>query len=169
MVTLSGRVCAVTAAAVLMTIIACGDDVPGPTESGQQRSTLSGHPRVYGVWDVTLGIRDVLRGATDTVTVTCGGRLEIDLQRDSLFSGTLILRDDCAQFGGIDGTVTREGEITRLTFTVTVGIGFCEVVEGDRDFTGSVDGRSIAVHATHARRCDGQTSDRELTLTGTRR
>jgi hypothetical protein len=162
------RIRAFGAMAALTAMVACSDDVGPPASSGQQGSTTSGHPRVYGVWDVSLVTRNVPRGTADTNTVACGGRLEIDVQRDSLFSGTMILRDTCAQFGGIDGVLTRNGVITRLTFTITVGIGFCEVI-GDPHFMGTVSGRSIEVHAANARQCEDGISDRELTLTGERR
>jgi hypothetical protein len=124
---------------------------------------------VYGTWDVILESSGVVRESGEEVRADCGGRLEINAQRDSLFSGTMILRDSCAQFGGINGMLSKAGDVSSLTYTVTVGIGYCEIVSGDRHFHGTASDRTISVRSEHVRRCGDEMTDRTLVLTGTKR
>jgi hypothetical protein len=142
-------------------------DAGGPALDAPSDNDPSPFPRVDGTWDVDFVSIGVVQGTTAEIRAECDGRLEIDVQRDSLFSGTMLLRDSCAQFGGIDGRMTLDGEVLSLTYTVTVGIGSCEVVAGDRFFRGTISEQSLSVRATHVRRCGDKFTDRELILNAT--
>ena len=152
--------------AVAALALGCSD-VAAPVPDEPSDTPPSPYLRVTGTWDVDFVSIGVVQGTTAEIRAECDGRLEIDVQQDSLFSGTMLLRDSCAQFGGIDGRMTVEGEVLSLRYTVTVGIGFCEIVSGDRFFRGTITTQSLSVRATHVRRCGDELTDRELILNAT--
>jgi hypothetical protein len=159
---LAGAIVTTVAALVL----GCSEPA-APVFDEPSDSQPSPYPRVVGTWDVDFVSIGVIQGTTAEIRAECDGRLEIDVQSDSLFSGTMLLRDSCAQFGGIDGRMTVDGDVVSLTYTVTVGISSCEIVSGDRFFRGTITTQSLSVRATHVRRCGDELTDRELILNAT--
>jgi hypothetical protein len=141
---------------LLVASVACSDDtVTGPTI-----------PDITGEWVGSWTIVAQGSGLPSPTTTECSGSISITTQTGREFSGSALIDGDRCSFPPLpfEGDVEDDGS---LRFTLNL-VADCTITEGSSDFTGSVEGDSLAVTYGVSAECESGPFSASISFTGSR-
>jgi len=148
--------------AFLFGLVSCGGG--GTSGSSPSAPTAPTFPSLMGSYIVQGTTTGTVRETGEGFSSSCRGTLSITTQSGGDFSGTITCDDE---EGIVNGTVRVDGTIPVFA-TRSTSPPPCQVVSGQRDYSGAVAGRTITVQRTHVLQCSFGSANRSQAIVANR-